>query len=179
MKKVKFRIGKNHLGFYASVIGSCEYLLTDGSVGRHHSKKLTYHKTEQLAEQAIAKYNGDYEMKKSDLKTGMIVEMSDGCHRIVLGNSLMGISGCSGGIHLSSVNDDLTLNCGEEIVKVHDELNANKEDYIGASAGWFDRAPVADVLRYTTCIWKREEPKDITIVEIEKILGYKIKVIGE
>jgi len=179
MAEVKFRIGENHLGFYVSVIGGCEYLLTDGSVNLHHSKKLTYHRTKQLAEQAVAKYNGEYKMKKSDLKTGMIVEMSDGYHRIVLGNSLMGISDCSGGIPLSSVNDDLTLNYGEEIVKVYDELNANKKDYIGAGAGWFERAKIVNILKYTTCIWEREEPKDITVAEIEEILGYKIKVVGE
>jgi len=118
-------------------------------------------------------------MKKSDLKTGMIVELSDGYHRIVLGNSLMGISDCSGGINLRYVNDDLILNYGEEIVKVYDELNANKEYYIGASAGWLERATIVNILKYTTCIWVREEPKDITVAEIEEILGYKIKIVGE
>ena len=109
MKKVEFdKPDSNVLGWFVSSVQDNPflYLREDGAVEGYSTEKSVYFKTEQEAIDALNKYNGEYKMKKSDLKTGMIVEVSDGYHRMVLGNSLMGISGCSGGIHLSSVNDD-------------------------------------------------------------------------
>jgi hypothetical protein len=32
---------------------------------------------------------------------------------------------------------------------------------------------------YVDVIWKREEPKELTVAQIEKELGYKVKIVGE
>ena len=120
-------------------------------------------------------------MKKSDLKTGMIVEMNNGDLRMVLGNALMGMAGASGGITLAFVDDELLVrrNHAQSIVKVFEEAEKSRNNYIGADVSWFSRASKDTILCHTVCLWTRAEPKNMTIIEIEKILGYRIKVVGE
>ena len=154
------------------------YLRASGKLELYNDRESIYFKTEQEALDALAKYNGDYKMKKSDLKTGMIVELSDGEKRLVIANTLLGLKAGSGGIAMRYINDDLTLDSilHGDIVKVYSEPQDGRADYIGSDISWFIKN---DCTKYSRCIWEREEPKDITVAEIEEILGYKIKIVGE
>ena len=179
MRKNIFEIGKNGLGFYISVKDNKdEYLLKDGTIDKHSKKELTYFSHRDNAESAINKYVQSQPMTKQDLKTGMIVEMENGEKRLVIANTLMGLKAGDGGVSMEFVRDDLTLDSvlHGDIVKVYSEPQEEKTDHIGSDISWFMRDGCTE---YSRCIWKRATPKDITVAEIEKILGYKIKVVGE
>lgn len=114
-------------------------------------------------------------MKKSDLKTGMIVETRNGEKYLVMLNpdckdmELINFKG--GYMSLHYYNNELIFTeqstHGFDIVKVY-------------SVGW----TIRDLLSDKECmefklIWKREERKEMTIEEIEAELGYKIKIVGD
>lgn len=103
---------------------------------------------------------------KADLKDGMVVECSDGSRGMYLNNRFTGLK------HFTSICTYTdTLECkyeGKTINKVYTShsfyLNSYFED------------------RNLTLIWERpkEEPvKEMTIEEIEKELGYKVKIISD
>ncbi len=119
-------------------------------------------------------------MNKQDLKTGMIVELKDGEYRIVLGGSLMGIAGTGGAYALKWVHDDLTIDGGREpIVAIYDEPHADDDEYIGASAGWFERARIDMILNHTKCIWRKPKPPaiEMTLEQVCEELGKDIKIV--
>lgn len=113
------------------------------------------------------------EFTKSDLKTGMIVETREGIKYVVLLNACMfgdlivnGNDLCWNG--LSNYNDELIEHHGYnelDIVKVYKP----KHPY---TIHTFEE----DALEL---IWEREEYKEMTIAEIEKELGYSIKIVKE
>lgn len=110
------------------------------------------------------------EFIKADLKDGMVVEYRDSSRRMVLGDKLFGHN-------LSSSLDNFTdtlepfdshLSNMITIDKVYKSKGVTLEEYF--------------ITKNLTLIWERpkEEPvKEMTVTEIEKELGYKIKVIGE
>ncbi len=175
MRETRFKIGSNDLGFYVSAKDSNdEYLLTDGTIGKHIDKELTYFSSEDNAQAAINKYKMEQPMKKSDLKTGMIVEMADGAKRLVIANTLMGLKSGDGGISMQFVNDDLTLDTQlhEDIVKVYSEPQDGKDNHIGSDITWFMRDGCTN---YSRCIWKRPEPVEMTLEQVCKELGKILK----
>lgn len=114
-------------------------------------------------------------MKKSDLKTGMVVEIRNGEKYLVMLNpdckdkELINFKG--GYMPLSNYNNELMLkkfNKGFDIVKVYS---------VGSSIYWL----LSDKERMEfKLIWKREEEtKEMTVEQIEKELGYKIKIVGD
>lgn len=110
-------------------------------------------------------------MKKEDLKVGMVVEVeeNDGTVSLcmILPNDRGGIC-VSGEVYwndVESFNDNLINCCGTKINKVYG-LCANKY------------ACVLDTDR-RKLLWERKEPKEMTVAEIEKELGYSIKVVKE
>ena len=113
-------------------------------------------------------------MKKSDLKTGMVVETRNGEKYLVMlepdcgGRELINFS--RGYMSLSSYNDELMLE------KSYEELDIMKVYSVGISISWLlsDKKSMKFKL-----IWERNEPKEMTIAEIEKELGYKIKIVGD
>lgn len=112
-------------------------------------------------------------MKKSDLRTGMRVTKKNGAKYIVAINSqhnysrerdLIVNSKISSWDSLDIFNDDLTSDYPDNtIVKVEipkhpfDMFNINYSEYI--------------------TIWERPEPKPMTLTEIEKALGYPVKIV--
>lgn len=103
-------------------------------------------------------------MCKKDLKNRMVVEYRNGQRRMVMDDDLMGKELY---LELHNLDDDLLMKNGDsslDIVKVYK-----------SRSHWFD-----DMFNdyYLELIWERKEVKELTIEEIEKELGYKIKVVG-
>lgn len=116
-------------------------------------------------------------MKKSDLKTGMVVETENGEKYLVMlepdceGRELINFSG--GYMSLSSYNDELMLE------KSYEEFDIMKVYSVGGSIRWLLRDK--ELMNFKL-IWQRKEIKEIkemTVKEIEKELGYKIKIVGD
>lgn len=108
---------------------------------------------------------------KADLKDGMVVEIRAGDRFVVMGDKLPGLDEF---MRLNEYTDDL-LTAGRrtatyanfDIVKIY-------QSHSNILSEWFDD-------EWLTLIWERkEEPKyaEMTVEEIEKKLGYKIKVVG-
>ena len=111
-------------------------------------------------------------MKKSDLKTGMVVESRNGDKYLVMlnpdceGKDLICFSGSY--MSLKDYTDTLEYpNSDYGIVKVFT---------IGKSISYILSAKA---LLEFKLIWEREERKEMTLKEIEKELGYKIKIVGD
>jgi hypothetical protein len=106
-------------------------------------------------------------MKKSDLKTGMVIRTKAGRKGMVLksviGNrSLIQYPDQWG--DLDTYSDNLTAAVGEfDIVQVYQPT----AEYQIAEFGWCDQE----------LIWKRQEPKPMTIEEISEALGYPVKIV--
>ena len=102
---------------------------------------------------------------KSDLKDGMVVEYRDGTRRMVLGDYLFGFYG----------NNNLILYTDNLEEKNNEDLTIDKV-YRSKCLGLYNY--FNDI--YLELIWKREKeepPKEMTIEEIEKELGCKIKIV--
>lgn len=110
-------------------------------------------------------------MKKSDLKTGMFVKFRNCTTGIVnlnvAGGELVTVD--RGTVSLDSFKEDLTHNFMQiyDIIKIYDCPKESVLKYGG-------RLPFAYEL-----IWQRKEIKEMTVKEIEKELGYKIKIVGD
>ena len=101
---------------------------------------------------------------KADLKDGMVVEHRDGKRHLVLGERLIGVRTWR---YIRDVHDDLNDTTESlAIDKVYQTKGYNLQNL-------FDNNQIV-------LIWERTEPiKEMTIEEIEKELGYKIKIIGD
>lgn len=111
---------------------------------------------------------------KADLKNGMVVETYEECadnRYVILGDKLLQNKHM---LELRRFNDDLTRNDGFEKYGVAKIYESNAESL----QGLFKDSRL-------TLIWERpSEPieelhKEMTVEEIEKELGYKIKVVGK
>lgn len=100
-------------------------------------------------------------MTKSDLKNRMVVEVRDGKRYLVVDELLMRDSGW---LVLSDYDEDLMhkYNKNYDIVKVFDCVKR------------FD-----NVEKCNDVIWERQEPKKITLKELEDILGYPVEIVEE
>lgn len=109
------------------------------------------------------------EMTKKDLKVGYVVEFEDKNLAMVLpscSNDLC-FSGASEYGPLTDINDDLTLSpfyTNEKIIKVYG-LSNNAEAHLLSKDG-------------RKLLWQREEIKEVTLSEIEKMYGCKVKIIN-
>ena len=105
-------------------------------------------------------------MTKADLKDGMIVELGDHTLMLVIQNKLVDKSSYT---ILGNFNDDLTHTAkyrdDMHIMKVYTTVGKTLNDM-------FDR-------RFLREIWCREPIKEMTISQLEELLGYKIKIVGE
>jgi hypothetical protein len=119
-------------------------------------------------------------VKKSDLKTGMLATLRNGLKMVVLidletqeeytiGNVLIGFR-TENWMKFSSYDDNLccigSLACDYDIV----EISIPNHGY-----DLFCRNIKNNSSFHT--IWKREQPKEMTVEEIQQALGYKIKVV--
>lgn len=118
-------------------------------------------------------------MKKSDLKTGMVLETRNGEKYLVMLNpdckdmELINFKG--GYMPLYYYNNELIF------TEKPAEKPAREFDVVKVySAGWTIRDLLSDKEHMKfKLIWERNEPKEMTISEIEKELGYKIKIVGD
>lgn len=115
-------------------------------------------------------------MTKSELRTGMVVTLRNGDKYMVFrgiqtnytNEDVLVHPDANGWIRLGSYNEDMTQkgnqNDSFDIMEVWEAdyplyfMSSNKEDH------YF-------------LIWEREEPKEMTMAEIEAALGYKIKIV--
>lgn len=113
-------------------------------------------------------------MKKQDLKNGMVVQIRDGRKYILLkevnlypsyDDALFSLeNGCF--IRLDSLDNDLKDRDG---VTKYDIVKIFISEYIGDMV---KKNPI----RHLNLIWEREETKEVTMEELEEILGYPIKI---
>lgn len=101
-------------------------------------------------------------MTRDDLKDGMICEQRDGSLMMWLNGALIGEEQwCSGTGHdLKNIHG----NKGLDIVKVY-KTKAYK---------------LSDILsqKCLILIWERKEPKEMTLEDIERELGYPVKIVS-
>ena len=109
------------------------------------------------------------EFTKADLKDGMVVEQTDKCRYLVLGDKIIDHSGYNG---LSQFAEDLTnVECGNEfdIVKVYNVVFNGTKSLVSI---FYDEN--------LELIWERKKIKHMTVEEMQKKLeeltGEKIKV---
>lgn len=102
----------------------------------------------------------DVGMTKKDLKDGMVCEVRCGKRYIWLYGDLRGIDSWR-----SKTQEDLTnLHVADfDIVKIYDRGDNNTIHKI--------------LVRPGELIWERKEPREMTVTEIEKALGYRVKVV--
>lgn len=107
--------------------------------------------------------NPPVNFSKSDLQDGMIVEIRQGTRYIKMDSMLVSQHG--GGIHLSCINDKLEYESDSriDIVAIYKSMNP-----LSLQVMFNDL--------YLNPIWTREEPKKMTLEEVEKELGYKIEL---
>jgi hypothetical protein len=114
-------------------------------------------------------------MTKSKLKTGMVVTLRDGNKHQVYINAVTSLSpdghnfltnGCIWH-DLESYNEDLT------------NIFDKKWDIVMVQ--YVDRTVMvySGMNNANEVVWKREEPKKMTVAEIEAILGYKVEIVSE
>lgn len=109
---------------------------------------------------------------KADLKDGMVVEYRKGKRRLVFNGTFTGMDGY---LELSNYTDDLTYNYDSyEDPRSFDIVKVYELEFIGKIPDMFSNHNLK-------LIWERpkEEYKEMTVEEIEKALGCKIKVVGE
>ena len=108
----------------------------------------------------------DMEMTKKDLKNGMVVEIRTGDRCLVIEKSgvinFMNLDG-------TSYFDETGMGDDMKAPDVFEHC-----DIIKVFAG---DITLDDCRKTTGLIWERKEPKEMTMTEIEKALGYPVKVV--
>lgn len=107
---------------------------------------------------------------KDDLKVGMLVMFRNEWRRIVMPETMgdLYLMGCTEAYSLDNYSDDLKCNSN------------NDYDIIGVYSlpvGYVVDVDIYD-LEYRDLIWKRNEPKKLTVEDIEELLGYKIEIVS-
>jgi len=108
-------------------------------------------------------------MKKSDLKNGMVVEQRDGDKLMYLETEdFKGFVSKEDYLGMNELDDNLIDPDGDseyDIVAIYQPTGLFKAQ----RDQWDDLDP----------IWERKEYKEMTITEIEKEFGFKVKIKGE
>lgn len=128
-------------------------------------------------------------MKKSDLKTGMIVTIRDGCEYVVFLNSVS--------VYTTQKPCDILLSPNGEISRWN-RLDYYNEDltYDRENMDFEDEAAEFDIMKIELAphpyafvsgnhkkderklLWEREKPvKEVTMAELEAHFGCKVKII--
>jgi hypothetical protein len=109
-------------------------------------------------------------MKKSDLKQGALVQSRNGELRILLGDKLVDLSN-GRYMRLEDIGEDLL--CDEMLF--YKELSVDKVFQSSDTSEGYRRYIRKEPIKWT---WERPH-KELTVGEIEKLLGYKVKIIKE
>lgn len=111
----------------------------------------------------------DNNFSKSDLRSGMVVETRGEGNWLVVNNTL--ING-DGWLNLDKYDEDL-IKIGNSWGSIDRQFDIMKVFKI--QEGW--NCTTDGIKNPEDLIWKREEIKEMTIEEIQKELGYKIKIV--
>lgn len=117
---------------------------------------------------------------KDDLKVGYVVKTRDRVLYMVTRNDidqLVMVDQYYGWMPLYVYNDDLTdsdrTSCiGSEANENYDIVEVYGYSMINGRTREIETAN-------RKLLWKREEPKEMTLEEVEKILGYSIKIVNK
>lgn len=100
---------------------------------------------------------------KINIKAGYVLEFQNGSLAIITYNADDEL--CYAGDHVWGNVSDLNKFCGsKEVIAVYGRCKYNSNSYKPTKDG-------------RLCLWKRVEPKKMTLEEIEKLLGYEIEII--
>ena len=121
-------------------------------------------------------------MKKSDLQTGMVVVTRDERRWIVLLDAVIhgcertsiiaNIDGEMGVVTLGDYNENLEIISCTAGLEMYDIMRVEKSLFFGILPNPNEKD--------TITIWERPEPtKEMTLSEIEKALGHKVKIIND
>lgn len=120
-------------------------------------------------------------MQKSDLKTGMVVELRNGDIYLVMYapdlRKRVFISFDGGFLDYRDYSEDLTFGQPQYIREFNPRDFDIVKIYTLGETLW-NILKDKNRLQYKT-IWHREETKEMTVAEIEKELGYKIRIVGD
>lgn len=115
-------------------------------------------------------------MKLGELRTGMVVTLRNGGKYMVFRK-----------IHSDWTNDDVLVQLNGDDYLFLAEYDSDMmckgayHDPFDIMEVWVARQPLNFVSfnkeEYYTLLWKREEPKEMTMAEIEAALGYKIRIV--
>lgn len=106
-----------------------------------------------------------------DLKPGMLVKLVDDRYGVIIpvdtGLGIIGRSGEKMSILTSNITfyPDVYFYKAYSVIAVYDLAYNNKTDFF--------------LPGNRTCLWKYDSTKEMTIAEIEKELGYSIKIVKE
>lgn len=126
----------------------------------------------QEAEQALTEFlnnqnKGEKEMKKSDLKNGMVVEQRDGDKLMYLETEdFKGFVSEDDYMSIDEFDDDLLDPDGDDeydIVAIYQPASL----FESQQNRWDSLTP----------IWERPTHKEMTVADVEKELGFKVKII--
>lgn len=113
---------------------------------------------------------------KDSLKTGMLVETKNGVIWMVLKNSIYEDI-------LLRVNNDSSVEKRIKFTEITKDLRHKTNDFLTivkvVRPQFFpDIFNLGAEIASSTVVYRREEPKELTVSQIEEILGYKIKVVA-
>lgn len=110
-------------------------------------------------------------MKVGDLKVGMVVEVEkDNAEQsfcMILPSKCSGacVSGEELWFPLSSLDENLKYGT-RQIVRVWDICTSNEAAHMLSAT-------------HRTLLWERKPPKELTVSQIEELLGYPVKIVKE
>ena len=110
---------------------------------------------------------------KEDLRNGMVVETRKGNRYCVCGGRFIGFEGWLNSVDFNDFLECEPLNISLEGKLLRDEFTIDKI---------YDEIQVLNDMKYEKSLkllWEREVPKEMTVAEIEKELGYPIKIVKE
>ena len=121
-------------------------------------------------------------MTKAELKTGMIVTTREGEEYLFIKDFVVNdtyiMSSCGEGVlvnmhhpswnMMKNYNNDLTNIEYKTLDIVKVEIANHPHDWIIMDEKW-----------YRTLVWERKETKQMTVEQIEAILGYNIEIVSE
>ena len=121
-------------------------------------------------------------MKKSDLKQGALVQTRNGNVYILIGKKFVNLKN-GGFMPLENYSEDL-LTCYPTIESIYDVVCHSKYDVMKVFNSSLEHQGYRTYISGCSFEWtwerKEEEPsKELTVGEIEKLLGYKVKIIKE
>ena len=171
LSKFNYKINKGSVGHIVKIDDNSNVAYPIGVVFSHSPITFYFEKYEL---QKVEKKEGQKEMTIHDLKPGMVIEYANGKKRLIVpkcGTKELYLIGLDGSNHISDYTEDMKSTvCPEDLTinkvfipKYITNLKMLLIDSFGLNL-----------------IWERKsEPKEVTIEELEEILGYPIKIVKE